>query len=237
VSQRAPIDQHRHRSVSGGLARAAVFGVSDGLVSNVSLVLGFAGSGVAAEVVRLSGIAGAVAGAASMAAGEWVSVSAQNEMVLRELEIERREHRINSENETNELAAMYETHGMSRESAMTAAREVMASPEDAVMVHAREEFGVDPNDLPSPWAAAILSLLCFLLGAAVPVLPWYIGSGGAAKLGSLVAGIVGALIVGGLIGRLAERPIPRTALRQAVILVAATGVTYGIGSLFDVTVL
>jgi vacuolar iron transporter family protein len=228
---------HGHRSVAGGLARAAVFGVSDGLVSNVSLVLGFAGSGVDSNVVRLAGIAGAVAGAASMAAGEWVSVSAQNEMILRELEIERREHRTNTEAETVELAAMYEGHGMSPEQALASAREVMQSPEDALMVHAREEFGVDPTDLPSPWWAAVLSLACFLLGAAVPVIPWYIGSGEAAKVASVIAGVVGALIVGAFIGKMAERSMGRSAVRQAIILLLATGVTYLIGSLFDVTVL
>lgn len=218
------------------MARAAVFGVSDGLVSNVSLVLGFAGSGVDSTVVRLAGIAGAVAGAASMAAGEWVSVSAQNEMVLRELEIERREHRLNTEAETHELAAMYEGHGMSAEQALIAAREVMRSPEDALMVHAREEFGIDPTDLPSPWWAAALSLVCFLLGAAVPVLPWYLGTGDAAKIASVVAGVAGALIVGAFIGKLAERSLTRSALRQALILLLATAVTYLIGTLFDVTV-
>lgn len=230
-------DDHGHRSVSGGLARAAVFGVSDGLVSNVSLVLGFAGSGVGGNVVRLAGIAGAVAGATSMAAGEWVSVSAQNELILRELEIERREHRVNTEAETAELAAMYESHGMSAQQAMNSAREVMRSPEDALMVHAREEFGVDPTDLPSPWWAAVISLLCFLVGAAVPVLPWYLGSGDAAKISSVLAGVAGAVVVGALIGRLAERSISRSAFRQVVILLMATGVTYLIGSLFDVTVL
>ncbi len=228
---------HMHRSVSGGLARAAVFGVSDGLVSNVSLVLGFAGSGIDNNVVRLAGIAGAVAGAASMAAGEWVSVSAQNELVLRELEIERREHRVNAEAETAELAAMYEGHGMSPEQALASAREVMRSPEDALLVHAREEFGVDPTDLPSPWWAAALSLVCFLLGAAVPVIPWYVGSGEAAKLASVLAGVAGALVVGAFIGKMAERSLGRSALRQAIILLLATAVTYLIGTLFDVTVL
>lgn len=228
---------HMHRSVSGGLARAAVFGVSDGLVSNVSLVLGFAGSGIDNNVVRLAGIAGAVAGAASMAAGEWVSVSAQNELILRELEIERREHRVNAEAETAELAAMYEGHGMSPEQALASAREVMRSPEDALLVHAREEFGVDPTDLPSPWWAAALSLVCFLLGAAVPVIPWYVGSGEAAKIASVLAGVAGALVVGAFIGKMAERSLGRSALRQAIILLLATAVTYLIGTLFDVTVL
>ncbi|MEY2609824.1 MAG: hypothetical protein RLZZ128_473, partial [Actinomycetota bacterium] len=121
-----PREQHPgHRSVSGGLARAAVFGISDGLVSNVSLVIGFAGSGVDSNVVRLAGIAGAIAGAASMAAGEWVSVSAQNELITREIDIERRELHVNTAAETQELAKIYESHGIEPERAAAAAADVM----------------------------------------------------------------------------------------------------------------
>jgi VIT1/CCC1 family predicted Fe2+/Mn2+ transporter len=225
-----------HRPVAGGLARAAVFGVSDGLVSNVSLVLGFAGSGVAANVVRLAGVAGAIAGAASMAAGEWVSVSAQNELVQREVEIERRELVVNAEAETKELAEIYQGHGIEPRRAMDAARDVMRSPDDALAVHTREELGVDPHDLPSPWAAAFVSLVCFLLGAAVPVIPWYLTSGNAAKIISVLAGVVGAAIVGWLIGRFAERRVRWSSLRQVLILLLATGVTFAIGTLFNVSV-
>ena len=225
-----------HRSVSGGLARAAVFGISDGLVSNVSLVLGFAGSGVSANVVRLAGIAGAIAGAASMAAGEWVSVSAQNELITREIEIERRELKNNTAAETAELAKIYESHGIEPERAAAAAADVMRRPESALAVHAREELGVDPGDLPSPFMAAVLSLVCFILGALLPVVPWYIGSGGAAKIASLLIGVVAAAVVGSVIGRFAETSKVRSAVRQTVILIVATGVTYLIGLLFDVSV-
>jgi VIT1/CCC1 family predicted Fe2+/Mn2+ transporter len=225
-----------HRPVAGGLARAAVFGVSDGLVSNVSLVLGFAGSGVAANVVQLAGVAGAIAGAASMAAGEWVSVSAQNELVQREVEIERRELVVNAEAETKELAEIYQSHGIEPRRAMDAARDVMRSPDDALAVHTREELGVDPQDLPSPWAAAFVSLVCFLLGAAVPVIPWYLTSGNAAKIISVLAGVIGAAIVGWLIGRFAERRVWWSSLRQVLILLLATGVTFAIGTLFNVSV-
>ena len=225
-----------HRSVSGGLARAAVFGVSDGLVSNVSLVLGFAGSGVGSSVVRLAGIAGAIAGAASMAAGEWVSVSAQNELISREIEIERRELHVNTAAETAELAKIYESHGIEPDRAAAAAADVMRRPDSALAVHAREELGINPGELPSAFMAATLSLVCFILGALLPVVPWYIGSGGAAKASSLVIGIVAASIVGAVIGRFAETKIWRSALRQVVILVVATGVTYLIGALFNVSV-
>jgi VIT1/CCC1 family predicted Fe2+/Mn2+ transporter len=165
-----PREPHNgHRSVSGGLARAAVFGVSDGLVSNVSLILGFAGSGVDSTVVRLAGLAGAVAGGISMAAGEWVSVTSQNDLIGRELEIERRELRHNTEHETAELAAVYESHGMSADRAAEAAADVMRHPEVALAVHAREELGIDPDDLPSAMWAAGLSLVCFLFGAVLAV--------------------------------------------------------------------
>ncbi|MCU1397392.1 MAG: hypothetical protein JWN62_501 [Acidimicrobiales bacterium] len=223
-----------HRSVSGGLARAAVFGVSDGLISNVSLVIGFSGAGVDASLVRLAGLAGAIAGAVSMAAGEWVSISAQNEMVTREVAIERRELEINSRAEQAELALMYEDHGMEPTTARLAASEVMRSTDSALAVHAREEFGLDPDDLPSPMQAAMLSLVCFLAGAVLPVIPWMIGSGGGAKLASIVIGVVAAGGIGWAIGRLGDRSRPLTMARQIGILLVACAVTYGIGQLLHV---
>ena len=225
-----------HRSVAGGLARAAVFGVSDGLVSNVSLVIGFAGAGVDSSVVRLAGLAGAIAGATSMAAGEWVSISAQNELVLRELAVERRELVHNTESETAELAAMYEGHGMTRQIALEAAADVMREPETALAVHAREELGVDPDDLGSPWGAAGLSLVCFLIGALLPVIPWFAGSGNGAKVASITIGAVAAAIVGLLIGKFAERRMAWSAVRQVLILLIACGATYLVGKLLGVSV-
>ena len=231
-----PMQNEDHRAVSGGLARAAVFGISDGLVSNVSLVLGFAGGGVAASVVRLGGLAGAVAGAFSMAAGEWISVSAQNELVTRELEIERRELRVNTAAETHELAKMYEGHGIDPDRAAAAAADVMRKPDVALAVHAREELGVDPGVLPSPFQAALLSLICFLFGAILPVVPWFIGGGNAAKVTSILIGVVAAAIVGAVIGRFAERRVAWSSVRQVLILLVACGVTYLIGQLLDVSV-
>lgn len=223
--------------MSGGLARAAVFGVNDGLVSNVSLVLGFAGSGADSSVVRLAGLAGAIAGAVSMAAGEWVSISAQNDLVERELEVERRELLHNTTSETSELVDMYEAHGMTRASAQSAAEQVMREPERALVVHAREEFGVDPYDLPSPWRAAVLSLVCFLVGALAPVVPWFFDvSGTAPKVTSLVIGAVAAAVVGGLLGRLSERPLAPAMIRQVLIVLAACAVTYMVGRLVGINV-
>ena len=167
---------HQHRSVTGGAARAAVFGVSDGLVSNVSLILGFAGSGADAGIVRLAGLAGAIAGGISMAAGEWISVSAQNELIEREVAIERRELRVNPAAETAELAEMYVADGMTREDAEQAAADVMRRPDRALVVHARAELGVDPGKLASPMQAALASIASFMLGAMLPVLPWLFGA-------------------------------------------------------------
>lgn len=224
-----------HRSVSGGLARAAVFGVSDGLVSNVSLVLGFAGSGVDNSVVRLAGLAGAVAGGISMAAGEWVSITSQNDLIERELEIERRELEFNTEHETEELAAIYESHGMGSARAAAAAEEVMRQPETALGVHAREELGVDPDALPSAMWAALLSLVCFLFGAILPVIPWFVGEGSSAAVASLAIGVAAAAVVGGIVARFAERPLWLGIGRQVGIVLVACGVTYLIGELVGVT--
>ncbi len=226
-----------HRSVSGGLARAAVFGVNDGLVSNVSLILGFAGSGVDSSIVRLAGLAGAIAGAISMAAGEWISVSAQNELVQREVAVERRELAINTVAETAELAAMYEGHGIAPATARAAAEDVMTSPETALRVHTREEMGIDPHELPSAFRAAAISLVCFIFGAMLPVLPWFGGASGFAPAAiSVTIGVVAAGFVGAAIGKFAERSIAKSVLRQVAIVLIACAVTYTIGEFVGVNV-
>jgi vacuolar iron transporter family protein len=225
-----------HRQVTGGLARAAVFGMSDGLTSNVLLVIGFAGSGLHASVVRLAGLAGAIAGAVSMAAGEWISISAQNELVLREVDVERRELKGNTQAELVELAEMYEGHGMEPDTAALAAADVMRDQRRALSVHAREELGVDPDDLPSPWQASILSFICFIIGALLPVVPWFIGSGTGATVASVAVGTVAALALGWTIGQFAERNRVHSAVRQVVIMLAACVVTYSVGKLLDVHV-
>jgi VIT1/CCC1 family predicted Fe2+/Mn2+ transporter len=228
---------HQHRSVTGGTARAAVFGVSDGLVSNVSLILGFAGGGADPAIVRLAGLAGAVAGGISMAAGEWISVSAQNELIEREVAVERRELRVNTAAETAELADMYVADGMSRADAERAAADVMKEPETALVVHTRAELGVDPRKLASPLRAAVSSIAAFLLGALLPVIPWLLGAEGAAATTiSVVIGVVAAAVVGALIGRLAARSPLQTAVRQVLIVLVACGVTYVIGQLVGVSV-
>ncbi len=223
--------------MSGGLARAAVFGINDGLVSNVSLILGFAGSGADSSIVRLAGLAGAIAGGISMAAGEWISVSAQNELVQREVAVERRELARNAAAETAELASMYESHGISPDTARAAAEDVMTSPETALRVHTREELGIDPHELPSAFQAAAISFVCFMFGALLPVIPWITGATGAAPAAISVAiGVIAAAFVGAAIGRFAERSIVKSILRQIAIVLVACAVTYTIGEVVGINV-
>ena len=229
-------DHPDHRALAGGTARAAVFGISDGLVTNVSLIIGFAASGVDASFVRLAGIASAVAGAISMAAGEWVSVKSQNDLVQREMALELRELKRNASAETSELAGIYRSHGMTSRQAEASAAEVMKDPERAVMVHAREEFGLDPAHLPNPLNVAIVSLASFLLGAFLPVLPWLAGAGDSARVASVLIGVVAAAVLGALIARQSERSWVMGSARQMAITVLAVAVTYLIGSLVGVNV-
>jgi vacuolar iron transporter family protein len=165
-----------------------------------------------------------------------VSISAQNELILRELEVERRELVVNAKAEQAELAAMYRDHGMRDTTADLAAADVMRSPEAALAVHAREEFGIDPHDLPSAMQAAVLSLICFIVGAVLPVIPWFIGQGTAAKIVSIALGVVAAAALGWVIGHLADRNRAFSAARQVAIMLAACTVTYLIGKLLHVNI-
>ena len=171
-----------------------------------------------------------------MAAGEWVSISAQNELVYRELGVERRELEFNTASETAELAAIYEGHGMTRQTALDAAADVMREPEAALAVHVREELGVDPNELGSPWSAAGLSLVCFIVGALLPVIPWFTGSGNGAKVASIAIGVAAAAVVGLMIGKFAERRLLWSSTRQVLILLVACGATYLVGKALGVSV-
>src|SRR5829696_4048049 len=178
--QAAPPDEGHHRDVTGGAARAAVFGVSDGLVSNLGLILGVAGADPAPSVVRVAGLAGLVAGAISMAAGEYNSVRVQNELFERELELERIELSRNPEGETEELAEVYESRGVPGQRALELAQAMMADPDLALEVHAKEELGFAPSSLASPIRAATSSFACFSVGAVIPLAPWFVGAGTAA---------------------------------------------------------
>lgn len=230
-----PMERH-HRDISGGAARAAVFGVSDGLVSNVSLILGVAAAEPAPGVVRLAGLAGLVAGAVSMAAGEYVSMKAQAELLERELEMERLELRRNPANETAELSAIYRSRGASPERARAMAEDVMRDPETALETHAREELGIDPGSLGSPVAAATSSFAAFAVGAVLPLLPWFFTGDTAGVVLSVIIGLGAAAAVGCALAWFTERSWIRSALRQVLIAAFASGVTYLIGSAVGVGV-
>jgi VIT1/CCC1 family predicted Fe2+/Mn2+ transporter len=223
---------HRHRDVQGGWARAAVFGISDGLVSNVALILGVAGASSQAAFVRVAGLSGLLAGAVSMAAGEYVSVKAQNELIEREIEIERRSIADKPEAETNELAAIYERRGLGPVHARRIAIAIMADPEVALDVHAREELGLSPDAVSSPMVAAGSSFGAFAVGAVAPVVPWFLTDGAAAVWASLIIGLVFAAIVGMLLARFTERSRFRTVVRQVLVAGVSCGVTYLLGTLF-----
>ncbi|MGH9149336.1 MAG: VIT1/CCC1 transporter family protein [Acidimicrobiales bacterium] len=227
----APAYEHHHRNVQGGAARAAVFGVSDGLVSNVALILGVAGASPAPAVVRLAGLAGLIGGAFSMAAGEYVSMRAQTELLERELELERIEIARRPEVERLELAQLYVRRGIDPGVADTLATEMMREPELALEVHAREELGIDPSSLGSPVAASLSSFAAFSVGAAVPLAPWLFGQGAPAVVASIVLAAVAAVLVGVALARATDRPWPRAAGRQLLIAAAAAGVTSAVGAL------
>ena len=228
-------DEHHHRDVSGGSIRAAVFGVSDGLVSNLGLILGVAGADPPPAVVRVAGLAGLVAGAVSMAAGEYNSVRVQNELFQRELELERIELRRNPEGETEELAEVYEARGVDAPRARELAAAMMADPELALEVHAKEELGMAPDSLGSPLGAASSSFLCFSVGALVPLSPWFFAEGTAATITSLVLAVVAAVVVGWVIATTAERPVGRIVLRQLLFTLVPAAITYAVGSALGVS--
>jgi VIT1/CCC1 family predicted Fe2+/Mn2+ transporter len=226
----------RHRDVQGSGPRAAVLGAGDGLLTNVSLVLGIAGASTNASAVRLAGVAGLLAGAFSMAAGELVSVRAQQELMERELQVEREELAEEPEAERRELAAMYRARGVAPEDADTVARILSANAHLALDTHARLELGIDPDAGGSAGKAAVVSFFSFALGALLPLLPWLFTGGTAAVIGSIVIGAVAALALGGIIGSFTGRGVLRTALRQLVAATIAASVTFGVGSLLGVSV-
>jgi len=224
-----------HRNLQGGVVRAGVFGVSDGLLTNISLILGVAGANPGAGVVRLAGLAGLVAGAFSMAAGEYVSMTAQSELIRRELAIEKEALRTNPEQERRELVAIYESRGVPTEAAEAVAEAVMRDPEIALEVHSREEMGVDPARTGAPLGAAASSMVSFAVGALVPLLPWFFASGVTAVLISMLLGAIAVLAVGGAVGLFSERSVARSALRQLLIAAVAAGITFGLGRLVGIT--
>lgn len=224
-------EELRHRNIGDGGARAAIFGISDGLVTSISLVLGVAAAQTSVAVVRLAGLAGLLGGAFSMAAGEYVSMKAQRELLQRELEIERREIERYPEGEKRELIAMYVDRGIDRDLAQMLATNVMADPDQALEAHAREELGIDPGSLGSPSQAAVASFATFAIGALIPLLPFFFFGKVAAAYISITASAVTALGVGGVLSLFTGRKWWSSALRQAFICAIAGAATFVIGSL------
>ncbi|MFB7498093.1 VIT1/CCC1 transporter family protein [Streptomyces sp. NPDC056161] len=227
-------DNHTHRDVNGGWLRPAVFGAMDGLVSNLALITGVTGGAVSHQTIVITGLAGLAAGAFSMAAGEYTSVASQRELVEAELDVERRELRRHPEDEEEELAALYETRGVEPELAREVARQLSRDPEQALEIHAREELGVDPGDLPSPLVAAVSSFGSFALGALLPVLPFLLGA--TALWPALVLALVGLFGCGAVVAKVTARTWWFSGLRQLALGGAAAGVTYALGSLFGTAV-
>jgi vacuolar iron transporter family protein len=218
---------HEHRDVSGGWLRPAVFGAMDGLVTNVSLISGVGGGGGSQHAILLTGLAGLAAGAFSMAAGEFVSVSSQNELVAAEVDKEQHELTHNPVAEQAELVGMLRERGISAATARLAAAEISAHPDKALAIHAFEELGVNPAELPSPYVAAGASLVSFAVGALIPLLPYAFGDN--ALWLALALAALAAVVGGGLVARLTNRPFWRGALRQLVLGGLAAGATYLIG--------
>jgi VIT1/CCC1 family predicted Fe2+/Mn2+ transporter len=220
-----------HRSDRSGALRAGVFGVSDGLVSNTALVMGFAGSGTSRTVTLLAGIAGLLAGSFSMAAGEYISMSSQREMYEREISLEQAELEEKPEEEHAELVLIYRAKGLSKPEAEQLADRIMADRSVALDTLAREELGLDPDELGSPWGAAFSSLFAFAIGAFVVIIPYLAGSGKAALLAAIVLAVAALFGVGASIGALNGRGVLRSGLRQVIAGVIAAAVTFGVGHL------
>jgi VIT1/CCC1 family predicted Fe2+/Mn2+ transporter len=218
---------HTHADVSGGALRASVFGGMDGLVTNIALVAGVGAAGASPGFIVLAGLAGLVAGAFSMAMGEYTSVKTQNEQLDREWAKEREEIRTHPDAEERELASMFTSMGMSKATAAAAARDVHSDPEHAALVHVTQELGLDPREKPSPRVAAGSSFVTFSIGAIVPLIPFLLG------FGSLVAGLalggLGLLVAGALASLTTVMPWWLSALRQLAFGALAAAATYLVG--------
>ncbi|MEV7500847.1 VIT1/CCC1 transporter family protein [Streptomyces murinus] len=227
-------DNHTHRDVNGGWLRPAVFGAMDGLVSNLALMTGVAGGAVGHQTIVITGLAGLAAGAFSMAAGEYTSVASQRDLVEAELDVERRELRRHPQDEEDELAALYAARGVAPELAREVARQLSKDPEQALEIHAREELGIDPSDLPSPLVAAVSSFGSFALGALLPLLPYLLGA--TVLWPALLLALIGLFGCGAVVAKVTARSWWFSGLRQLALGGAAAGVTYALGALFGTAV-
>ena len=225
---------HVHADVSGGWLRASVFGAMDGLVTNIALVAGVGAAGASPRFIVLTGLAGLVAGAFSMAMGEYASVKTQNEQVDREWRREIDEIHNNAEMEERELAHMLADMGMTEKTALSAAREIHLDPERAALVHVTQELGLDPTDKPSPQVAAVSSFFTFSLGALVPLIPFLLGY--ASLAAGLLVGAVGLLVAGGLASLATNQTWWWSAGRQLLFGAVAAGATYLVGLAIGVNI-
>ena len=220
----------RHRSALGGSLRAGVFGVNDGLVSNVSLVLGVAGAGAASGYVLTTGVAGLLAGALSMAAGEYISVRSQREMYEYQIALEREELAEYPDEEAEELALIYQARGVELTQARAVSRALLAQPQQALDVLAREELGLNPDDLGSPWRAATTSFTTFAAGAAIPLIPFLAGlTGNRATLAAALVTLLALFAVGLGLSLFTGRQAVRGALRMVLIGGGAGAVSFLVG--------
>ncbi|MGH3734822.1 MAG: VIT1/CCC1 transporter family protein [Micromonosporaceae bacterium] len=230
TSERPAAEQHGHHAdVSGGRLRPAVFGAMDGLVTNIALIAGVGGGGASPRTIVLTGVAGTVAGAISMALGEYTSVRTQNEQVAAELRKERREIARYPAAEQRELADAWAERGLTPELAAAVAEQLHRDPEEALRAHAQAELGVDPDEQPSPWMAGALSFVCFAIGALVPLITYFLGYD--ELWPALAVGGLGLFTVGALVARWTYQSWWFAGLRQLLLGGAAAGVTYLIGSL------
>jgi VIT1/CCC1 family predicted Fe2+/Mn2+ transporter len=226
-----------HRAGQSGTLRAIIFGVSDGLVSNLSLVMGVAGAAATQpRFILLAGIAGLLAGAFSMAAGEYISMQSQRELYERQIALERAELEAMPEEEEAELAAVYRSKGFTQEEAAQVAHRIFGDPEAALDTLIREELGLDPDQLGSPWGAAAGSFIAFAIGAVVPVLPYFLGGGDGILAASLGVSLVALFAVGAGVSLLTGRSMLFSGARQVAIGAAAAAVTYLVGRVIGVSI-
>jgi VIT1/CCC1 family predicted Fe2+/Mn2+ transporter len=220
-----------HRGGRSGTLRAAVFGANDGLVSNLSLVMGVAGATADNHFIVLAGTAGLLAGAFSMAAGEYISMQSQREMFENQIAIEREEMRVMPDVEQEELAQIYRAKGLPQADAERIAAHLMANPAQALDTKVREELGLDPDELGSSWGASLWSFVAFSVGAALPLMPFLLATGELAFVGALVVSFVSLFAVGAAVSIVTGRSMLYSGVRQVLIGAAAAAVTYGVGSL------
>jgi VIT1/CCC1 family predicted Fe2+/Mn2+ transporter len=229
-------DEAWHRGGRSGTLRAAVFGVNDGLVSNLSLVMGIYGANADNKIIVLAGIAGLLAGAFSMAAGEYISMQSQRELFENQIGREREEMRVMPEVERAELASIYRAKGLPAAQAQQVADRLMEDPEKALDTMVREELGLDPDELGSPWGAASSSFVAFGFGAVVPLLPFLLTTGPVAVSAALGLSLVALFAVGAGVSLVTGRGLLFSGARQVVIGAAAAAVTYLVGTVIGVNI-